>query len=82
MEELLREDGIQTSIHYKPIHSFKAFRDVDPSITLPVTEHFAERELSLPLYPSMTDSHIETIVRSVNHCRLRSASKIRARLMA
>jgi dTDP-4-amino-4,6-dideoxygalactose transaminase len=82
MEELLREDGIQTSIHYKPIHCFKAFRDVDPGISLPITEHFAERELSLPLYPSMTDSHIESVVSAVNHCRLRSASRIQARFMA
>jgi dTDP-4-amino-4,6-dideoxygalactose transaminase len=82
MEELLREDGIQTSIHYKPIHRFKAFRDVDPGISLPITEHFAERELSLPLYPSMSDSHIESVVSAVNHCRLRSASRIQARFMA
>jgi dTDP-4-amino-4,6-dideoxygalactose transaminase len=82
MEELLREDGIQTSIHYKPIHWFKAFRDVDPDISLPITEHFAERELSLPLYPSMTESHVESIVSAVNHCRLRSASRIQARFMA
>jgi dTDP-4-amino-4,6-dideoxygalactose transaminase len=82
MEELLREDGIQTSIHYKPIHWFKAFRDIEPGISLPVTERFAERELSLPIYPSMTESHIETIVSAVNHCRSRSASKIQARFMA
>jgi dTDP-4-amino-4,6-dideoxygalactose transaminase len=82
MEELLREDGIQTSIHYKPIHCFKAFRDIDPGISLPVTECFAERELSLPLYPSMTESHVETIVSAVNHCRSRFASKIQARFMA
>jgi dTDP-4-amino-4,6-dideoxygalactose transaminase len=79
MEELLREDGIQTSIHYKPIHHFKAFREVDPGISLPVTERFAERELSLPLYPSMTESHIESIVSAVNHCRSRSASKTQAK---
>jgi dTDP-4-amino-4,6-dideoxygalactose transaminase len=82
MEELLREDGIQTSIHYKPIHHFKAFREIDPGISLPITEHFAERELSLPLYPSMTESHIESIVSAVNHCRLRAASRIQARFMA
>jgi len=73
MESLLREDGIQTSIHYRPIHHFKAFDDVDPGLSLPVTEAFAERELTLPLYPSMTESHIETIVSAVSHCRSRKA---------
>jgi len=82
MEELLREDGIQTSIHYKPIHCFKAFRDIDPGTSLPVTEQFAGRELSLPLYPSMTESHIETIVAAVNHCRSRSASRMHSRFTA
>jgi dTDP-4-amino-4,6-dideoxygalactose transaminase len=82
MEELLRVDGIQTSIHYKPIHCFKAFRDIDPGTSLPVTEYFAERELSLPLYPSMTESHIESIVSALNHCRSRYASRIQAGLMA
>ncbi|HET9129407.1 MAG TPA: DegT/DnrJ/EryC1/StrS family aminotransferase, partial [Terriglobia bacterium] len=82
MEELLRKDGIQTSIHYKPIHRFKAFQDVDSSISLPVTENFAERELSLPLYPSMTESHVESVVSAVNHCRARSASTIQARFMS
>jgi dTDP-4-amino-4,6-dideoxygalactose transaminase len=81
MEELLREDGIQTSIHYKPIHHFKAFREVDPGISLPVTERFAERELSLPLYPSMTEGHIETVVAAVNHCRSQSASSMHSRFM-
>jgi len=80
MEELLREDGIQTSIHYKPIHCFKAFQDVDSSTSLPVTEQFAERELSLPLYPSMTESHVESVVSAVKHCRSRFASRVRARL--
>jgi dTDP-4-amino-4,6-dideoxygalactose transaminase len=82
MGELLREDGIQTSIHYKPIHCFKAFQDVDSRISLPVTEHFAERELSLPLYPSMSESHVESIVASVKHCRSRFASRIRARQLS
>ena len=41
--------------------------------SLPVTEAFAERELTLPLYPSMTESHIETIVSAVSHCRSRYA---------
>ena len=82
MEESLRKDGIQTSIHYKPIHRFQAFRSVDPGISLPTTEYFAERELSLPLYPSMTESHVETIVSAISHCRSRSAAKMRARFMS
>ena len=56
MEELLRLAGIQTSIHYRPIHQFKAFTDLNARVSLPVTEDFASRELTLPLYTSMTQT--------------------------
>lgn len=64
----LKEDGIQTSLHYSPIHGFTAFRKIVPGLSLPVTEAFASRELTLPLYPSMTEAQVDTIVSSVVHC--------------
>jgi len=65
---LLKEDGIQTSLHYSPIHWFSAFRKIDPNISLPITEDFSSRELTLPLYPSLTEAQVDTIVSSVVHC--------------
>lgn len=64
----LKEDGIQTSLHYSPIHWFTAFRKIVPGLSLPVTEAFASRELTLPLYPSMTEAQVDTIVSAVVHC--------------
>ena len=61
MSELLKEEGIQTSIHYSPIHHFTAFRRLDPTIKLPVTEAFASRELTLPLYPSLSETQVDEI---------------------
>jgi len=63
--ELLKQDGIQTSIHYPPIHHFSAFRAAFPEVNLPVTEAFAARELTLPLYPSLEEGRVDTIVSSV-----------------
>jgi dTDP-4-amino-4,6-dideoxygalactose transaminase len=74
MEQLLRERGIQTSIHYKPIHRLSAFAEFDPNHSLPVTEEFASRELTLPLYPGMMESHIDTVVSAMVQCRLRLVS--------
>jgi len=71
-EKMLRENGIQTSIHYRPIHDFKAFKEIQQNVHLPITEAFAARELTLPLYPSMTDPQIDTIVSAVVQCRLRA----------
>lgn len=67
----LKEDGIQTSLHYSPVHLFTAFRNVAPGLSLPLTESFASRELTLPLYPSLSHSQIDTIVSSVVQCHER-----------
>lgn len=67
MGELLKSEGIQTSIHYSPIHYFSAYRNSFAPVHLPVTETFAERELTLPLYPSLTETQVDTIVSSVVH---------------
>ena len=68
MEELLKAEGIQTSIHYSPIHHFSAFREMGRDVRLPVTEAFASRELTLPLYPSLSISQVNKIVSTVVHC--------------
>jgi dTDP-4-amino-4,6-dideoxygalactose transaminase len=64
----LKRNGIQTSLHYSPVHRFTAFRKISPPTSLPVTEDFASRELTLPLYPSLTEAQVDTIVSCVVHC--------------
>ena len=61
----LRDDGVQTSIHYPAIHTLSWFRERFPDIRLPVTEAFAERELTLPLHPKMTQADVERVVASL-----------------
>ena len=58
---ILKQEGIQTSIHYPPIHHFSAFRDTAKSCHLPITESFADRELTLPLYPSLPLEQVDKI---------------------
>lgn len=62
MESMLRARGIQTSIHYRPVHLLSAFRRRFPGGPLPVTESYGERELTLPLYPSMATSQVDDII--------------------
>ena len=61
----LREAGIQTSYHYPPIHHLSWYRDRDPSVSLPVTEEFSARELTLPLHPKMEDGQVEQVTASL-----------------
>lgn len=58
----LHADNIQTSIHYPPIHKFSFYKALLPRLSLPKTEEFARRELTLPLHPAMHDRDIERVV--------------------
>jgi dTDP-4-amino-4,6-dideoxygalactose transaminase len=57
----LAENGIQTSVHYPPIHRFTAYRS-SPQRPLPQTDAVAERLLTLPLYGGLTDAQVEAVV--------------------
>ncbi|HNB51070.1 MAG TPA: DegT/DnrJ/EryC1/StrS family aminotransferase [Anaerolineales bacterium] len=61
----MRAAGVQTSIHYPPIHQFQAYRALYPDLELPVTEVVASREVTLPLYPTMTDEQVQLVVNAV-----------------
>jgi dTDP-4-amino-4,6-dideoxygalactose transaminase len=61
----LRQEGIQTSFHYPPIHLLSWYRDLNPGVHLPVTEGFASRELTLPLHPKMEDAQVEHVTRAL-----------------
>ncbi len=65
--EYLREQGVQTSIHYPPIHLFSYYKELIPSDTahLPLTEYVGRREVTLPLFPAMDEQHIEYVANSI-----------------
>lgn len=61
----LRQQGVQSSMHYPPIHQFSAFSESCASLSLPVSEEFGRREVTLPLFPTMTDSQLKTVITAV-----------------
>ena len=63
----MKSRGIQTSIHYPPIHKFSAYRHAsDPAVTnLKLTEELAGREVTLPLYPGMSTDDVAVVVEAV-----------------
>jgi len=65
--EQMKSRGIQTSIHYPPIHIFTAYQEFlrNKDVSLPVTEMVASREVTLPLYPSLECEDIEAITIAV-----------------
>lgn len=66
----LRSEGIQTTVHYPPIHQFSYFRERHQNRQLPRTDDFSRRELTLPLHPQLQESQVEkvavTLARAMN----------------
>jgi dTDP-4-amino-4,6-dideoxygalactose transaminase len=60
----LADAGIQTSVHYPPIHTFTAYQGVSGR-PLPQTDAVAERLLTLPLYGRMTDDDADLVAETL-----------------
>jgi dTDP-4-amino-4,6-dideoxygalactose transaminase len=61
--ESMKQDGIQTSIHYPAIQGFSAYKN---SINnTPKAEYVASHELTLPLYPTMTFEEVDLVCDSL-----------------
>jgi dTDP-4-amino-4,6-dideoxygalactose transaminase len=57
--------GIQTSVHYPPIHQFSCYRALGGRRPLPATDAVASRLVTLPLYPHMDDSDVAAVTAAV-----------------
>lgn len=57
----LRDAEIQTTMHYPPVHSLSYYRERFPAVSLPLTEQYARRELTLPLHPKMQPKHVQLV---------------------
>ena len=62
--EHLKQDGIQSSIHYPSFREFTAFKDND-FLPTPIADDISRRELTLPLFPSMTFDQVDLVVESL-----------------
>jgi dTDP-4-amino-4,6-dideoxygalactose transaminase len=64
LQSFLNEQGIGTIIHYPvPPHQQQCYRDrAWADISLPITEKIAQQELSLPLYPGLTDQQQDYVI--------------------
>jgi dTDP-4-amino-4,6-dideoxygalactose transaminase len=55
----LKQAGVQSSIHYPAIQEFTAYRDCLGDV--PLAREISQRELTLPLYPTMTDAEVDWV---------------------
>ena len=58
----LRENGINTGVHYTPIHTYSCYGN-RPS--LPVSERLSRVILTLPLFPDLTNEQVDKIITTI-----------------
>ncbi len=61
----MRNAGVQSSIHYPPVHKFTYYQQLFPDITLQHTESFHVRELSIPIHPALQEREAEYVVDTI-----------------
>ena len=61
----LKEKGVQTSIHYPPFWTFTAYASITNKKEAPIVAEICERELTLPLYPTITEEQRALVVSSL-----------------
>jgi len=59
----LKSIGIETGIHYKPIHQMSFYKSRSKLLT---TEKIGKEIVSIPVHPNLSDDDIEFIVKSIN----------------
>jgi dTDP-4-amino-4,6-dideoxygalactose transaminase len=60
----LKENGIQSSIHYPPFQEFTAYKESGLAET-PIALDISKRELTLPLFPTMSFDQVELVCSTV-----------------
>ena len=67
LQKRLLSQGVQTGVHYPiPIHLQPAYASLGYKLgDLPVTESLADRVLSLPMFPELSDEQIDRVVEAV-----------------
>jgi dTDP-4-amino-4,6-dideoxygalactose transaminase len=59
----LADRGIQTSVHYPPVHRFSVH--ADHGQVLPLTDEYAAHSVTLPLFAHMTERQLQLVVEAV-----------------
>ena len=66
LQAYLKQEGIETLIHYPvPVHQQHAYAHL-PSFPLPITEKIADEILSLPLFPEMSEDDVAEVAERIH----------------
>ena len=60
----LYSKGIETGIHYQPIHKMSYYKE---KTRLETTEKIANEIVSIPIHPNLTQNQVEYVIKSINN---------------
>ncbi len=63
--DALRAEGIYANVHYTPLHRNKFYEHLGTDEELPNSMKFFGGLLRLPIYPSLTDGDVQSVVKAV-----------------
>ncbi|PTL58474.1 DegT/DnrJ/EryC1/StrS family aminotransferase [Paraconexibacter algicola] len=63
---LREKHGVQTSLFYPSVHEFTAYRERFAGVSLPRTELASRCEVTIPLFPHLTEEQQDHVVRSID----------------
>lgn len=74
LARVLKEQGIETGVHYPvPNHQQPAIEEIYGKLpTLPRTEDYVKRILSLPMFPSITEDEVRTVSNAIKQALARA----------
>jgi dTDP-4-amino-4,6-dideoxygalactose transaminase len=61
----LKEQGIQTTFHYLPLHSSTYYKEKHDGRVLGNCDRYGDTLVRLPLYYEMTDEDINKVISSI-----------------
>lgn len=64
LRKKLEKAGIETGIHYIPIHKFSMYKK--QATKLPTTEKLSDSIITIPTHPNLSDEDIHRIIKSIN----------------
>jgi dTDP-4-amino-4,6-dideoxygalactose transaminase len=73
--ELRERHRVQTSVLYPAVHEFSVYAERFPRVSLPRTELAARSEVTIPLYPHMTEAEQERVIAGLKEALDANASR-------
>jgi dTDP-4-amino-4,6-dideoxygalactose transaminase len=76
LREIMRARGVQTSLHYPPVHHFSIHAGGGEQ--LPLTDAYSARMVTLPLFAHMTETQLEIVIDALRAAVADDAVRVRA----